>query len=169
MARTFSHCPPHAASQRGAVLVVALVFLLLLTLIGISSMQNATLQEKMAGSVATRNTTLQLAESALRVGEFAIFKGTSNPAVCASAAACKPPDTAAVVGPGNGAGGVLWQGTVADGLYAIQYLGITGTAPVNFDAAEGSSVMLYRITAIGMNPNNTAVRTVLESIYAKKP
>lgn len=37
------------------VLLVSLVFLLLLTLLGISSMQNATLQEKMAGSVTIRN------------------------------------------------------------------------------------------------------------------
>ncbi|UFH48798.1 pilus assembly PilX family protein [Pseudomonas sp. KNUC1026] len=170
MARPFIQCPPNAAGQRGAVLIVALVFLLLLTLIGISSMQNATLQEKMAGSVATRNTTLQLAESALRVGEKAVAAANFNQAVCASTAACKPPiDTSTVAAPGNGQNSVVWKGTLADGLYAIQYLGITGTAPVNFDAAEGSSVMLYRITAVGMNPNNTAVRTVLESIYAKKP
>ena len=38
-------------AQRGMALLVSLVFLLLLTLIGLSSMQNATLQEKMAGSV----------------------------------------------------------------------------------------------------------------------
>ncbi|MCX7079150.1 MAG: PilX N-terminal domain-containing pilus assembly protein, partial [Pseudomonas sp.] len=38
-----------AKSERGMALLVSLVFLLLLTLIGISSMQNATLQEKMAG------------------------------------------------------------------------------------------------------------------------
>ena len=36
------------------LLLVSLVFLLLLTLIGISSMQNATLQEKMASSVTLR-------------------------------------------------------------------------------------------------------------------
>ncbi len=37
-------CP--LSCQRGMALLVSLVFLLLLTLIGISSMQNATLQEK---------------------------------------------------------------------------------------------------------------------------
>lgn len=40
----FSPAAPRA--QRGMALLVSLVFLLLLTLIGISSMQNATLQEK---------------------------------------------------------------------------------------------------------------------------
>jgi hypothetical protein len=41
--------------QSGMALIVSLVFLLLLTLLGISSMQNANLQEKMAGSVSLRN------------------------------------------------------------------------------------------------------------------
>ena len=44
---SISPVTPHA--QRGMALLVSLVFLLLLTLIGLSSMQNATLQEKMAG------------------------------------------------------------------------------------------------------------------------
>lgn len=170
MAHSLTPCPPNAAGQRGAVLIVALVFLLLLTMIGISSMQNATLQEKMSGSVATRNTTLQLAEAALRIGENAVAATTFSQAVCTGTDPCLPPkDATSITGAGNGLNGVVWKGTLADGLYAIQYLGITGTTPVNFDAAEGSSVMLYRITAVGMNPNNTAVRTVLESIYAKKP
>ena len=38
---------PSSGAQRGMALLVSLVFLLLLTLIGISSMQNANLQEKM--------------------------------------------------------------------------------------------------------------------------
>lgn len=44
---SISPATPH--SQRGMALLVSLVFLLVLTLIGLSSMQNATLQEKMAG------------------------------------------------------------------------------------------------------------------------
>uniref|UniRef100_UPI001F1227AD pilus assembly PilX family protein n=1 Tax=Pseudomonas viridiflava TaxID=33069 RepID=UPI001F1227AD len=68
--------------QGGMVLLVSLVFLLLLTLLGISSMQTATLQEKMAGSVVVRNQSFQLAESALRLGESAIKAGAVLPAVC---------------------------------------------------------------------------------------
>ena len=43
--------PVTPGRQRGMALLVSLVFLLLLTLIGISSMQNANLQEKMANSI----------------------------------------------------------------------------------------------------------------------
>jgi type IV pilus assembly protein PilX len=46
-------------------LIVSLIFLLLLTMIGISSMQNASLQERMAGSVKLRNESFQVAEAAL--------------------------------------------------------------------------------------------------------
>ena len=58
--------------QRGMALLVSLVFLLLLTLIGLSSLQNATLQEKMAASLALHNRAFQAAEAALRVGESAV-------------------------------------------------------------------------------------------------
>ena len=39
-----------ANAQRGAVLIVALVFTAILTVIGVGAMQNATLQERMAGN-----------------------------------------------------------------------------------------------------------------------
>ena len=54
-----SRSPMTCYTQRGMALLVSLVFLLLLTLIGLSSMQSATLQEKMAGSVALRNQSFQ--------------------------------------------------------------------------------------------------------------
>lgn len=160
--------PSFPTQQRGAVLIVALVFLLLLTLIGISSMQNATLQEKMAGSVSLRNTTFQLAEVALRVGENAVAKSTYALAVCTTPAACAPPTTSTITTAGT-SNGIAWTDaqtptTTVTVLYGVQNIGITKD-PVNFDATEGTSAQLYRITAIGISGN---ARTVLESIYAKK-
>ncbi|MBD1551060.1 pilus assembly PilX family protein [Pseudomonas typographi] len=169
MARFSCSLPPAAAQQRGAVLIVALVFLLLLTMIGISSMQNATLQEKMAGSVSLRNTTFQLAEAALRVGENAVAKSSYTLAVCNSTTNCAPPATTAVTAAGAGANGVTWvsaqSGTATTvALYGVQFIGTTAD-PVNFDGEAGTSVKLYRITAIGISGS---ARTVLESIYAKQ-
>ena len=77
---SFSPATSHA--QRGMALLVSLVFLLLLTLIGISSMQNATLQEKMASSVTLRNQSFQIAEAALRIGESAVQLDTYTLPVC---------------------------------------------------------------------------------------
>lgn len=69
-------------SQRGMALLVSLVFLLLLTLIGLSAMQNATLQEKMAGSVSLRNQSFQSAEAALRAGESEVELKTYSLKLC---------------------------------------------------------------------------------------
>jgi type IV pilus assembly protein PilX len=58
-----------ALNQSGAVLIVSLIMLLLLTLIGASSMQTTSLEEKMAGNLRDRNLAFQAAESALRDAE----------------------------------------------------------------------------------------------------
>lgn len=55
--------------QRGVILIVCLVLLLLLTLITISSVQNTTLEEKIAGNLFQQNLAFQAAEAALRQGE----------------------------------------------------------------------------------------------------
>jgi len=58
-------------AQRGAVLLVTLVMLLLLTLIGLASMRLASLEERMAGNLRDRQVAFQAAEAALRAGELA--------------------------------------------------------------------------------------------------
>lgn len=55
--------------QQGAVLVVALIFMLILSLIGVSSMQGTTMQEKMAGNLRDQYSAFNAAEAALREGE----------------------------------------------------------------------------------------------------
>jgi len=55
--------------QSGSALIISLVFLLILTMIGIASIQDSTLQERMAGNERDRNLAFQTAEAALRVGE----------------------------------------------------------------------------------------------------
>ncbi len=64
-----------AALQRGAVLVVGLIMLVMITLITISGMQATTLEERMAGNLADRNRAFQSAEIALRTGEELVEPG----------------------------------------------------------------------------------------------
>ncbi len=52
------------AAQQGVALVLALVFLLLLTLIGITALGTSSLEEKMANNVKDKNLAFQAAESA---------------------------------------------------------------------------------------------------------
>jgi len=49
----------------GAVLVISLVILLVLTLIGVSSMQTSTMEERMAGNLRDQDLAFQTAEAAL--------------------------------------------------------------------------------------------------------
>ncbi|BBA35468.1 type IV pilus assembly protein PilX [Methylocaldum marinum] len=58
-----------ATRQSGSALPTTLVILLILTLIGVSSMQTTLLEEKMAGNLRDQNLAFQAAEAALRAGE----------------------------------------------------------------------------------------------------
>ena len=110
--------------QRGMVLLISLVFLLLLSLIGLSSIQGAVSQQKIAASLWHRNQSLQTAESGLRLGEQGVRrKGAALPQ-CPSIAACGPPDEAfSVVGAGpHPVSSVNWV-AIKGGLYGIQSLG----------------------------------------------
>jgi len=55
--------------ERGAVLVIGLIMLLLLTIIGLAAIRGTDLQERMAGNLRDKNIAFQAAEAALRVGE----------------------------------------------------------------------------------------------------
>ena len=156
-----STAPPY--SQRGMALLVSLVFLLLLTLIGISSMQNATLQEKMASSVTMRNQSFQIAEAALRIGESAVQLDTYSLAVCSGTSQCAPPaESSSITAAGfNSTSGVTWI-AAGNGFYGVQNIGTTLNA---VNVPSNTSATLYRVTAVAVVGNN--VRSVVESIYAK--
>lgn len=64
--------------QDGAVLFVALIFLLILTLLGIAATGTSILQERMTGSMRNRQLGLMGAESALRGGETKIWNLAYN-------------------------------------------------------------------------------------------
>lgn len=55
--------------QNGAALILALIFLLLMTLLSTSSMRTSTMQERMAGNTRDWNLGFQGAEAALRAAE----------------------------------------------------------------------------------------------------
>lgn len=149
-------------TQRGMALLVSLVFLLLLTLIGLSSMQSATLQEKMAGSLALHNQSFQSAEAALRVGESGVQRDSYVLPVCSGIVQCAPPsESSTITSAGfNATSGVTWIAS-GKGFYGVQNIGVSQEAvnvPINTRAT------LYRVTAVGIAGHS---RSVVESIYAK--
>ncbi len=61
--------PNSVRPQTGAALIIALVFLVALTLLGIAAMSGNSLQEKMAYSAGETNISFQSAETAVSAGE----------------------------------------------------------------------------------------------------
>jgi type IV pilus assembly protein PilX len=149
--------------QAGMVLPLSLVFLLLLALIGLSSMQGAISQEKIAGSVRLRNQSFQSAESGLRLGESAVQAPGFSLRPCGSVTTCAPPNESLQVSiPGTApASAITWVG-MKGGVYGIQNLGVgVGLAHL----PPQTRATLYRVTAVGINGH---ARTVLETVYAQE-
>ncbi len=81
-----THISTSLYRQSGVVLVFSLVFLLILTLIGVSSMRGTSLEEKMTSNMRDRMSAFQASESSLRDGELfintvvsqSIFNGTNG-------------------------------------------------------------------------------------------
>lgn len=70
-----------AQRQHGAVLVVVMILLLVMSLLGASSMRATLMQERMSASQLDRSLAFQAAEAALRQGELL---AASKPAVTAN-------------------------------------------------------------------------------------
>lgn len=67
--------------EEGAVLVVGLVMVLLMSIIGLSAIRGSNLQESMAGNMRERNLAFQASESALRIGESLVSDQVSRPLI----------------------------------------------------------------------------------------
>lgn len=152
----------NSRSQRGMALFVSLIFLLLLTIVGLAGMQSASLQEKMAGNVKLKNESFQFAEAGLRAGESYIASpdneaSLANCAACLGAECDMPSISAPVVG--SGVCNVWHQ--AGSSVYRIQKLGESSAA---MNVPAGESVTLYRVIAVASKGNAT---TALESIYAR--
>ncbi len=60
---------PGRRAQSGAILIFCLVFLLILTTMGVASMESTVLEERMAGNMQDHTATFQAAESSLQAAE----------------------------------------------------------------------------------------------------
>lgn len=160
--------------QKGFALVVSLLFLVVLTLLGVSMFSNVGLQQRMAGNTREKNRAFQAAQTALRYGEWWLSQsgnanqgtscsGTTNkPRVCSNILQ-NPTSVPWGVGttysaPANGQLTVSKSGGVntyySAPRYYIQYLG--------FDGYTGGN--LYRVTAWASGGNANAI-AVVESVF----
>lgn len=163
----------HLAHQRGAALIVALVFLLAMTLIGVTAMQGTSQQEKMAGNVRDMNISLLAAESAMRTAEQQLFDGsfTANTGQCLFDRAPDRSKTWLNFWRDD----AQWSGcktitglsqVSAQPKYAIEDLGDTTASQTSEKVGRQplKEAKMFRITVRGQGISQDAV-TILQSFY----
>lgn len=161
------------SSQKGISVLVALVMLLVLTLIGVSSMNTAIVELKMAGSMQQQGVALNRAEELLRVGEQDVEAIVTNPAAFDFAAAG---DGYYVSADAIDVHQIDWAaqgltatpGANAGDIYVTEYLGAKPIPGESVKVAAdgriiGGAVHTFRITTRSATGKN-AVRLV-QSIY----
>ena len=170
--------------QHGSVLVVSLLILVVLTMIGVSSMTSSSLQEKMSGNFRDREIAFQAAEMALAFGEsFARNNITS-------AAAFTDSNGYYTFGNGptskNAFNSSWWTGTNSQILsttidevrtqprFTIEYrneVGVEEGTSINVGAygesTGGGAITAFRITAYGTGQSDNT-QVILQSNYGKR-
>ena len=80
--------------QRGAIMIVALIFLVVMTMLILASIRGSVMQERMAANLYDRSLAFQAAEAALRAGETLVATSPPKPTAtgCDSNGNCGKPD-----------------------------------------------------------------------------
>jgi type IV pilus assembly protein PilX len=166
--------------QCGAVLIVSLVFMLILTIIAAASMQSSTLQERMAGNAKDTKLAFQAAEAGLRVAESVLSQinvgsfdgGNGLYRLCTdptnTATACVEPDWSNHSSAG-------WQVLTAEVIpyaaqppeYFIEELVSVASENEILDSDKPiAPLVFYRVTARGYGASNRSM-VVLSTTYKR--
>lgn len=172
--RVIDRDPHRWAWQKGSALVVALVFLLVMTLIGTTAMRSSGYQEIMAGNLRNHNLAFQAAEAALQ--EAANRLDGTLPRM----ESLFLPDT--FIPPGNDWAGFPWLGhpsifTYSGALdevatppsYVIQAISAIVTSSGGSISESGSAPIprnFYLITARGIG-GTANVAVILQATYGE--
>lgn len=168
----------HPRNQQGAVLVVVLVLLLVMTLLGLASLRGTVMEERMTANLRDRGLGFQSAEAALREAEAlvlanghagfpAIGSGGCNGALCDTPDATQPERWL------NAAGG-YWTNTATSvgalaiaPQYFVEYMGEAPSWPKCDSEIPVHPLCLkprYRVTARSTAADRATV--ILQSNFA---
>jgi type IV pilus assembly protein PilX len=169
--------------QTGAALVTGLIFMLVLTIIVVSALRSATLEERMAANARNRQLALQAGEAALREAEafinargapFDPFQPASFTADCANGLCTVPVsggtpkwktinwnDTANTRTFANAASNL--DGVAVQPRYIIEIAGF----PIPPAPGQPCNPVLYRVTARGVGMDNSEV--FVQTMFRQRP
>jgi type IV pilus assembly protein PilX len=166
--------------QQGAALLVCLIILVLVTLIGLTTMKSSALQEKMSGGNTDKSLAFQTAEMALRDAERHIrlnLSSVSGFTAGCSAGLCLAPsngtsaadlvdwDSGAVSNYGAGSGAAALSGVVRQPKYIIELLSEM-QPPLGNSIKAANTGTAYRITALAYGRQGST-RVMLQSTFYK--
>jgi type IV pilus assembly protein PilX len=169
-----------ASRQRGAVLVVSLLILLIMTMIGVSSLQSSAIEEKMASNSRDRSVGFQSAEVALREAEDFVESLVTTGSFDDTGGLYSGLDTAP-----DGLDGTTWAtsgnyrtATAPGGSAGAQYfITRTGTVQDKKSLIIGASggpggtkneITIFQITARGQGANADGAEVMLRSHYGRR-
>jgi type IV pilus assembly protein PilX len=174
---------PLPRSQSGAVLIIGLIMLLLMTIVALSSVRGSNMQELMAGSMRDQQMSFQAAESGLRAAESAVW--ALEPIIDSTVAPAGKPGYTLEVPTGSTA--AYWQGLVwgsANSVASTVVLPKQPVAPrytvevlsVEDAGGEGNSIELtdkpeippvvYRLTSRGTGITANSI-TYLQAMFRR--
>ena len=180
--------------ERGAALIISMILLVLITLVGVASLRNVLLEEKMTANYYDRSLAFQAAEAGLRAGEAVAeaqaaatpkhaqalaLAVPTNATLCSSSCLgglCSPPGPAPdffCEGRWNITGFTGWVEATGVTLnaqaggkpqYFVEFLGNTFPCNPN-DASSPKDCARYRVTARSQAGTDRA-EVILQSVYA---
>jgi type IV pilus assembly protein PilX len=172
--------PDTHARERGAVLVIALLMLLVMTVLGVTAMQMSRMEERMAGNSRDINLAFQGAEAGLRNGENGLRVLTARPTTCGTAP-CNLWRREAITTSMRDQPMTWWTtngreygvaattevtGVTRDPMIVVEEVGfVPDSLTVGHGPPEGRN--FYRVTSNSSGASDTA-EAVLESTYAKR-
>lgn len=161
-------------SQSGITLIMAMIFLLMLSLLGVWSVTNNSLQERMAGNTRNRDLALQAAESALKYAESTLTTWRTTP-FDGTVAGYFPYDPLAANDTAYWQDSTRWTGALSVPSGTLNQVSaapvyVVHKMPNTANPADPSQVNVenYRITAKAVGGSETAV-VILQSIVQYTP
>ena len=169
------YSPGSKNSQQGAVLIVSLLILLIMTIMGVSAMQSSTLEEKMASNERDRNVAFQSAEVGMRqaqtyIDSLATTGGFTDANGLYSSISTEPdPFLAATWDSANAAN--YRTGNAPGNSAGVQYfISRVGTVKesdsLEIPPSVVNEVTIFRIVARGQGASGSEV--LLRSYYGRK-
>ncbi len=164
------HRPSHS-KQTGAVLVVSLMLLVVMTLIGVTSMRSSIMEEKMAGNARDTMLAMEAAETALLDGEDYLANTINSLAVAFNgdpqeglyAMGTNPNPLAQATWANSIAYRDTYTGVGSQPRFIIEHIGAISEADDSLDIVSYDSVdslgtpHAFRVTARGTGGTDSAV------------